>query len=106
MKFGAFVIIVSVSLSACATDSTVMSAQELEYFEIDCARRAEQVAFLESQRPTAVDRQDARIENFFKPWRWFTDRNGFTANGSIGTGQQEWIINQKLMRINSACQGR
>lgn len=106
MRFGAFAIIVSVSLSACATDGTFMSARELEHFEIDCSRRAEQVAFLESQRPNAVDQQEARLENFFKPWRLWTEQDGFVSNTSIGSGQQEWVINQKLMRINSVCQGR
>jgi hypothetical protein len=106
MRFGAFAIIVSVSISACAGDGTLMSVQELEYFEINCSKRAEQVAFLESQRPSAVDQQDSRLENFFKPWRLFTDKDGFVANRGIGSGQQEWVINQKLMRINSVCQGR
>jgi hypothetical protein len=106
MKFGAYVIIASVSLSACATDGVFMSAQELENFEINCSKRTEQVAFLESQRSTDVDRQNARLENFFKPWKLWTERDDFEANTSMGSGQQEWIINQKLMRINSACQGR
>jgi len=107
MKFGAYVIIVSVSLSACATtDGVFMSARELENFEINCSKRTEQVAFLESQRSTDVDRQNARLENFFKPWKLWTERDGFEDNVSMGSGQQEWIINQKLMRINSACQGR
>jgi hypothetical protein len=35
MRFGAFAIIVSVSISACAGDGTLMSAHELEYFDIN-----------------------------------------------------------------------
>lgn len=80
-----------------------MSFQELNYFQIDCTRKAEQVAMLQSMRPTRDDRFFAKISTMIQPWKAVTDPIGRSESQAIGTGRTEWMINQKIIALQKNC---
>lgn len=74
--------------SGCATGSPAsesVSFDELNRYQIDCKKRDEQVAFLNSLRRSADDRL-------------------FTLDGWFGTNDRiNWVINYHLVYINKYC---
>lgn len=80
-----------------------MYAVDLDHFQIDCSRKAEQIAFLQSQRSQADDRLVNGAVNWLMPWTRYTDTNHYSQRGQIHNGRTNWIINQKLMRLAHDC---
>jgi hypothetical protein len=99
---GAFVIIASASSIGCAQRQPMM-AIDLDHYQIDCSRKAEQIAFLQSQRSTRDERLYAGAINTVKPWTVYTDTNEYSQRYQINNGRVNWIINQKLMRLAYDC---
>ena len=80
-----------------------MAFVDLDRYQIDCRYKAQQIAMLQSMRPTPDDRLFARIENAFNPFSIITDTNQHFDRKAISSGRTEWIINQKLMALRDDC---
>jgi len=80
-----------------------MDFTDLDYFQIDCSRRTEQIAFLQSLRSTADDRLLARATNSLMPWRMFTNPSAYYNNAAQGSNRTDWVINQKLIALRDDC---
>lgn len=95
--FGLCVTIVSLC-SGCTTPvhRLPMAAEDLNYFRIDCRRKEQQVAMLQSMRQTADEQAGAAFTNAFTPWRVITDPVGYQRRHEIGTGQINRQINYNL----------
>ena len=91
-------ILCNVSTAAAPVDFT-----DLDYFQIDCSRRTEQIAFLQSLRSTADDRLFARATNALMPWRMFTNPSAYYNNAAQGSNRTDWVINQKLIALRDDC---
>ena len=90
--------------SGCATSrSQPMSFAELDYFQINCAQRTQQIALLQSMRSTPDDRLFARASNALQPWRAYTNPDQYRDNAYQGYGRSDWVINQKLMELRDNC---
>lgn len=84
--FGLCAITVSL-FSGCASSpgKVQVSLYDLNYFQPDCARKAEQIAFLQSLRPNANDR--------------LTTISGLSGRDS----QVNWTINSHLQYLAQYC---
>lgn len=80
-----------------------MSFQDLNHYQIDCSRKFDQIAVLQSMRPTRDDRMFARLSKMVQPWKVVTDPLSNSENEAIGTGRTEWLINQKLIALHRDC---
>ena len=93
--------------SGCATTtgSQPMRFADLNSFQINCNRRAEQMAMLQSMRSTPDDRLFALLSNTVQPWKQFSDPEQYNENIIRGYGRGDWVINQKLMELRDNCRG-
>lgn len=90
--------------SGCATSRPQpMSFAELDYFQINCAQRTQQMALLQSMRSTPDDRLFARASNALQPWRAYTNPDQYRDNAYQGYGRSDWVINQKLIELRDNC---
>jgi ferric iron reductase protein FhuF len=69
--FGVFVMLASLC-SGCAVqprpDRVPMSAEDLNWFQVDCGRKAEQVAMLQSMRQTTDELIASKLRLMSQPW--------------------------------------
>ena len=102
---GAFATIATVFASGCATPTLKrpMDYADISQFQIDCSRKAEQIRFLESQRPSRDDRLFAWATNYLTPWKEFTDPKEYGERQTVSGRHTDWIINQKLMTLARDC---
>jgi hypothetical protein len=92
--------------SGCATSgSQPMRFADLDHFQINCKRRTEQIALLQSMRSTPDDRLFALLSNKVQPWKQFSDPDQYNENIIRGYGRSDWVINQKLMELRDNCRG-
>lgn len=90
--------------SGCSTvRSQPMRFTDLDSFQIDCSRRTEQIALLQSMRSTPDDRLFALLSNTVQPWKQFSDPDQYQDNMVRGYGRSDWVINQKLMELRDNC---
>ena len=80
-----------------------MAASDLDYFQIDCRRKVEQIAFLQSQRTGRDDRLIRSIEGWLRPHDVLTDPGVAHQRQAIASGRSDWLINQHLMRLQRDC---
>jgi hypothetical protein len=98
-KFGVFAII-AVLNTGCAVSPYRMEAESLDHFVVECSRKAEQLAFIESQRTNKGQRVNAGVANYLFFWRAATDPAGYQRNQDIHSGYQDWLLNQILFEIS------
>ena len=92
--------------SGCSTvGSQPMRFSDLDNFQINCNRRTEQMALLQSMRSTHDDRLFALLSNTVQPWKQFSDPEQYNENIIRGYGRGDWVINQKLMELRDNCRG-
>ena len=93
--------------SGCATTTGTqpMRFSDLDSFQINCKRRTEQIALLQSMRSTPDDRLFALLSNTVQPWKQFSNPEQYRENAIRGLGRSEWVINQKLMELRDNCRG-
>lgn len=89
--------------SGCASAVAPMNFSDLDHFQIDCSRRNEQIALLQSMRSTPDDRLLARASNALQPWQMFTNPDAYYNRAAMGSNQSDWVINQKLMALRDDC---
>ena len=97
--FGSCVIIATHQASA----EMPMSDWDLDHFQPDCSRKADQVKWLQSFRNTDVERIGARMEVMLTPWRWVTDPEKQNRVNLLGRGDYNWLINQHLITLRNNC---
>ena len=90
--------------AGCAvTQRTPMGFQDLNHFKINCKKKAEQIAFLQSQRPTPDEKLLAGFSAMLQPWTYLTNPYEHDSNRAVSTGRSEWLINQLLMELRDNC---
>lgn len=104
LKFGLFVITVSL-FSGCASNTVpggrpTMRYQDLNYFQVDCKRKQQQVEMLQSMRQTREDMADAALTNMAKPWTVITDPQGFYERQKSSEGGINKQINYNLFLLS------
>ena len=90
--------------AGCASvQQTPMGFQDLNHFKINCKKKAEQIAFLQSMRPTNDEKLFAGFSTMLQPWKYITNPYGHDSNRAVSTGRSEWLINQLLMELRDNC---
>ena len=102
--FGTCVILATLLTTGCSTvQRTPMGFADLDGFQIDCRRRGEQMAFLQSMRPTNDEKLFAGFGAMLQPWTYLSDPYAQDSRRVLSTGRSEWLINQKLMELRDNC---
>ena len=98
---GIFVTIVSLfSISGCGTvHNTSMAAADLNYFQVNCKLKAEQIVMLQSMRASPDEQLIARVSNAVQPWQVITNKDAYNQKQQIGSSRTNWLINQHLMAL-------
>jgi len=76
-----------------------MDSNTLNHYVVDCSRKEEQIAFIQSQRPTGNERVVSRLLNDWSKWDMIFDPKAYNLRNSVGYGQHDWLINQILMEL-------
>jgi hypothetical protein len=102
--YGVCVTLAILLTTGCTTvQRTPMAFADLDHFKINCKKKAEQIAFLQSMRPTNDEKLFAGLSTVFQPWNYLTDPYGHDSNRAVSTGRSEWVINQLLMELRDNC---
>ena len=91
-------------ITGCSTvQRTPMAFVDLDHFQIDCRKKAEQIAFLQSLRPTRDEKLFAGFSALVQPWTYITDPYAQDSRQAVSTGRSEWLLNQLLMKLRDDC---
>ena len=102
--YGICVTLAILLTTGCSTvQRTPMAFADLDHFKINCKKKGEQIAFLQSMRPTNDEKLFAGLSTIFQPWNYITDPYGHDSNRAVSTGRSEWVINQLLMELRDNC---
>ena len=102
--YGTCVTLAILLTTGCSTvQRTPMGFADLDGFQIDCRRRGEQMAFLQSMRPTNDEKLFAGFSAMLQPWNYIADPYAHDSRRAVSTGRSEWLINQKLMELRDNC---
>ena len=102
--YGVCVTLAVLLTTGCSTvQRTPMGFADLDGFQIDCRRRGEQMAFLQSMRPTNDEKLFAGFGAMLQPWTYLSDPYAQDSRRVVSTGRSEWLINQKLMELRDNC---
>ena len=102
--FGVCVTLAVLLTTGCTTaQRTPMAYVDLDHFQINCKKKSEQIAFLQSMRPTNDEKLFAGLSTVFRPWTYVTDPYGHDSNRAVSTGRSEWLINQLLVELRDIC---
>jgi len=102
--YGVCVTLAILLTTGCSTvQRTPMGFADLDGFQIDCRRKSEQIAFLQSMRPTNDEKLFAGFGAMLQPWTYLSDPYAQDSRRVVSTGRSEWLINQKLMELRDNC---
>ena len=102
--YGICVTLAILLTTGCSTvQRTPMGFADLDHFKVDCRKKGEQIAFLQSMRPTNDEKLFAGLSTIFQPWNYIVDPYGHDSNRAVSTGRSEWVINQLLMELRDNC---
>jgi hypothetical protein len=102
--YGVCVTLAILLTTGCSTvQRTPMGFADLDGFQIDCRRKGEQIAFLQSMRPTNDEKLFAGFGAMLQPWTYLSDPYAQDSRRVVSTGRSEWLINQKLMELRDNC---
>ena len=102
--YGICVTLAILLTTGCSTvQRTPMGFADLDHFKVNCKKKAEQIAFLQSMRPTNDEKLFAGLSTIFQPWNYIVDPYGHDSNRAVSTGRSEWVINQLLMELRDNC---
>lgn len=97
--FGLCVITVSL-FSGCAThvrpEQVPVSTRDLNYFQVDCRIKEQQIAFLQSLRQTNQAQAEARFRLMLQPWQAYSDPQAYAINADMAYGNHNKYINHHL----------
>lgn len=77
-----------------------MSYQELNYFQVDCKRKQQQVEMLQNMRQSREEMASAATTNLFQPWTAVTDPRGFYERQKASEGGINKQINYNLFLLS------
>lgn len=100
IKCGKFVLYASVfSLVGCAAQRPYVPTEQLGSFKVDCSIAEQQVAWLLSIKPTAIEKQNARVNvAFFGPWS-----KEYSANKELAENKIDWLIDYNIRDVYRQC---
>ena len=102
--YGICVTLAILLTTGCSTvQRTPMGFVDLDHFRIDCKKKTQQIAFLQSMRPTPDEKLFAGFSAMLQPWTYITDPYGQDSRQVVSSGRSEWIINQHLMTLRDNC---
>ena len=102
--YGVCVTLAILLTTGCSTvQRTPMGFVDLDHFRIDCKKKTQQIAFLQSMRPTPDEKLFAGFSAMLQPWTYITDPYGQDSRQVVSSGRSEWIINQHLMTLRDNC---
>jgi len=92
------ILVVSVGLSGCGTapyqparSPVVLTEYDLNYFQIDCKNKEEQVVFLQGQRRTKTD----VINSWYKV--------PFNGSQPVLSERRNWLVDYHLTDLRNLC---
>jgi hypothetical protein len=99
--FGLCVTIASLCSGCAATDvnRVPMSAHDLNYFKIDCSKKEQQIAMLQSMRQSSDEQFGSQVANMAQFWTAFTDPAGYQRRLDVGSGNVNKQINYNLQHL-------
>ena len=104
LVFGICAVSVILFSTGCSIrPSRPMTFVDLDHYQINCRYKTQQIAMLQSMRPTPDDRLFARIENALNPFSIITDTDQYLDRKAVSAGRTEWLLNQKLMALRDDC---
>ena len=80
-----------------------MRSADLDYFQVNCDIKEQQIKFLQSQRTTRDQQLWARLSNVLQPWQSMTDPDAYKQRHRVGQGYTNWVLDQHLMAIARDC---
>jgi hypothetical protein len=83
-----------------------MAYNDVNHYQMDCAKKNEQVAMLNSMRSSRDDRAMAKLRNIFQPWLQVTDPDQYANNYYQGIGRTDAYINYKIQDLLNFCQSK
>jgi len=101
LVFGMFAML-AILCSGCSTTKP-MGYNDVNYYQMDCAKKNEQIAMLNSMRSSRDDRAMAKLRNIFQPWLQITDPTEYTNNYYQGTGRTDAYIDYKIQDLLTFC---
>jgi hypothetical protein len=103
--FGTCVITASLC-SGCATQPNPnripMTTMDLNYYQVDCRRKQEQIEFLQRQRISRDDQFAARMRLMFRSDQLITNPRMYMVNYDMAHGNPNKYINYLLQEL-AAC---
>lgn len=76
-----------------------MGVDSLNHYQVDCSKKAEQIHFIQSMRPSDPQRNMAAIIASV-PFAWISDVGNYTGQREVASGRKDWMLNQILMELN------
>lgn len=76
-----------------------MSAHDLNYFKIDCSKKEQQIAMLQSMRQSSDEQFGSQVANMAQFWTAFTDPAGYQRRLDVGSGNVNKQINYNLQHL-------
>ena len=76
-----------------------MSAHDLNYFRIDCSKKEQQIAMLQSMRQSGDEQLEAQVTNMAQFWTAITDPVGYQRRQDIASGNINKQINYNLQHL-------
>jgi len=102
--YGICVTLAILLTTGCSTvQRTPMAFVDLDHFKVNCRKKGEQIAFLQSMRPTNDEKLLTGFSALLQPWTYITDPYGHDSKQAVSTGRSEWVINQLLMELRDNC---
>ena len=102
--YGICVTLAILCSAGCSTvQQTPMGFQDLDHFKVNCKKKTEQIAFLQSMRPTRDEKLLAGFSVMLQPWNYLVEPYEHDSKRAVSTGRSEWVINQLLMELRDNC---
>ena len=100
--------IVAIFCSGCSSipSSKQMSYSDINFFQMDCDQREQQIKMLQSMESTRDDRFFARLRVIFRPWEQFTDPDSYASNFYQGSGRTDAYIQYQIQDLMNYCPGK
>lgn len=77
-----------------------MHVEDLNRYQIVCADKQSQVQQLQSMRTTPDEELAARFRLMLQPWRMWTNPAAYDMDQSVGWGNNNMYVNDKLYRLS------
>lgn len=88
----------AILLSGCSTLGTQqqpMAFYDLDYFVVDCKIKSQQIAWLQTMRPSTEQKIQASLSNKLRIF----PTSGTDTEKTVANGRYNWLINQHLMKL-------